>query len=369
MQVIYSLCYGGSERLAFDLATNVDCSRVRSSMCALDFGGPLAEDLRRTAIPFHILGRKPGFDWRLILKLYRLFRRQRVDVVQTHHLNQLIYGGLGARMAGAMLVHVEHEYFSLMSPKARRYLRILAPLCHRVVAVGDEVKLFLIREVGLGSSSVTVIRNGVDITRLSAQKCMPRGTLKLPVGGPLIGHVARLEVEKDQETLFRAFQIVLEEYPEARLVIIGDGSLRSALEVIATSLGIAKRVAFLGLRNDVADLLPYLDVFVLSSINEGLPLALLEAMACARPVVATAVGEVPRLLDNNVTGLLLPPGDPQALAASITAILQRPEWGAAMGRAARRIVEEKFSLASTVEQYQALYDNYGLWAKAGGACA
>lgn len=357
MQLVYSLELGGSERLAYELCLRLDPSRIRSSVCALDFGGPLAEDLRRAAIPFHIMGRRPGFDWPVIPRLYWLFRENRADVVQTHHLVTLIYGAVGARLAGAALVHVEHEYFTLMRPRAKLYLRVLAPLCHHIVVVGDQVREFLIREVGLPPSKVTVIRNGVDAVRYSPQKSVPRDTLGFPPEDRLIGHVARLEAEKDQETLLRAFRMVLTACPDARLVIAGDGSRRGDLERTAVSLGIAGRVHFLGLRADVSDLLPHLDVFALPSLNEGLPLALLEAMACARPVVATAVGEIPRVIREGVTGVTVSPGDAAALASSIRAILERPAWAAAMGRGARRQVEETFSLALTVKQYQDVYDS------------
>jgi sugar transferase (PEP-CTERM/EpsH1 system associated) len=356
MQVIHSLQQGGSERLACDLARRLDPSRFRSSVCALDLGGPLANELKNAAVSCHVVGRRPGFDWPLILRLNRFFRRERVDLVQTHHLTQLIYSGIGARLAGAALVHVEHDYFSLMLPKARGRLRALAPLCHQVVAVGDEIRAFLLREVNLRPSQVIVIRNGVDVTQYSPQRRVPRERLGLPTEGRLIGHVARLEAEKSQETLLRAFRIVLSTYADARLELVGDGSLRGDLEKVARSLGIAKRVDFLGLRKDVADLLPHWEVFVLSSVREGLPLAVLEAMACARPVVATAVGEIPQVLCNGATGLTVPPGDPAALAASISAVLETPEWAAAIGRAARRLIEEKFSLDFTVKRYQALYE-------------
>jgi len=357
MQVVHSLAHGGSESLARDLALRLDRSRFRSSMCAMDIGGPVADDLQRAAIPFYIIGRRPGFDWRLIPKLYRLFHREQVDIVQTHHLTQLIYGGVGARLAGAVLVHVEHEYFTLMSTRAKRRLRVLALLCQRVVAVGDEVGAFLLREVGLNSSRVTVIRNGVDVTRYSPQVREPRETFGLSTEDRLIGHVARLEAEKDQKTLLFAFRSVLDTYPNAKLVIVGDGSLRGDLEKEAKSLGIARRVGFLGLRKDVADLLPHFEVFVLSSVKEGLPLAILEAMACGRPVVATSVGELPQLIRNGVTGLTVRPGDPASLAGAITAILERRDWAENMGRAARQLIEEKFNLTFTVSRYQALYDS------------
>jgi glycosyltransferase involved in cell wall biosynthesis len=357
IQVIPSLYQAGSERLAYELVRKFDPCRFRSSICALDLGGPLAEDLQSASIPFYIMRRRPGKDWRLFPRLYRLFRRERVDLVQTHHLTQLIYGGVAARLAGIELVHVEHEYFSLQKPKAKRYLRALSPFCQRVVAVGDRIRTFLLQEVKLSRSKVVVIPNGVDVSQYVPGGRVSREILGLSTKGRLIGHVARLEPEKDQETLLRAFRIVLDTYADARLEIVGEGSLRPDLEKVARMLDIADRVDFLGLRTDVAHLLPHFEMFVLSSVREGLPLALLEAMACARPVVATAVGELPRVLHNGVTGLTVSAGDPRTLAASISTVLKCPVQAAAMGHAARQFIEERFSIASTLKQYEALYDS------------
>ncbi|MBM2844312.1 MAG: hypothetical protein HW404_2149, partial [Anaerolineales bacterium] len=285
MQVVHSLKQGGSERLAFDLARSFDPSKVRSTLCAIDFGGPLEAPLRNDGIPFHIMGRRPGFDWRLIGRLYRLFRSQRVNLVQTHHLTQLIYGAVGARLAGASLVHVEHEYFSLMRPKEQRRLRRLAPLCHRVVAVGEETARFIVSQIGVPSSKVTVIPNGVDVQRYAPVARLQRQTLGLPADGRLIGHVGRLEPEKDQAALLHAFRAVMDAHRDTRLVIIGDGSLRHSLEDLLRSLGCGDRVTLLGARDDVSDLLPHFDLFILPSLSEGLPLAVIEAMACAIPVI------------------------------------------------------------------------------------
>lgn len=355
MQVVYSLLRGGSERLACDLALRLDTARVRSSVCALTMGGPMAETLAGAGIPFHVLGCASGRQWAVIIKLYRLFRKQHVDVVQTHHIKQLLYSGLGARLAGARLVHVEHDCSSLRAPRVQRRLRVLAPLCHRIVAVGDTIRDFLVSEVGLPASQVSVIPNGVDVARYGPQPTMTREMLGLPARGRLIGHVGRLEAEKNQTGLLCAFAIVAYTCPDARLVIVGDGSQRSELQHAAHALGIAGRVHFLGLRNDVADLLPHLDVFVLSSRSEGLPIALLEALACARPVVATTVGEIPRLIQNEVTGVTVPPADPKALANALAGLLSSPHLAAAMGRAARQVIEERYSLTRVIGQYQELY--------------
>lgn len=356
-QVVYSLLRGGSERLAYELARRLDATTTRSSICALAMGGPMAETLADAGIPFRVLGCAPGRQWFLIPALYRFFREQRVDVVQTHHVKQLVYSGLGARLAGAKLVHVEHDCWSLRAPRAQRCLRALAPLCHRIVVVGDGIRDFLVNNVGLPASQLSVIPNGVDLVRYRPQPTRTREMLGLPTKGRLIGHVGRLEPEKDLDTLLGSFAIVAYAGSDARLVIVGDGSLRSALQRAARALGLSGRVHFLGNRTDVADLLPHLDVFVLSSRNEGLPFSLLEAMACGRPVVATAVGEIPRVIQHEVTGMMVSPGDPKTLANALAGVLNRRPAAASMGCAARHVIEERYSLARVVGQYQELYSS------------
>jgi len=356
MQVVHSLVRGGSERVACDLAMRLDRSRVRSSVCALDVGGPLAAELEAAGIAAHVTGRRPGRDARLIGTLYRLFRREQVDVVQTHHLTQLIYGALGARLAGATLVHVEHETFSLRSARARRRLRALSFFCDRVVAVGEAIRDFLVGEVRIARPRVALIRNGIDLARYRPGRRDFRRRIGLPVTERWIGQIARLEEEKDQATLLRAFASVRARHADTRLVLVGDGSLRASLEELARGLGVEAAVSFLGARSDVADLLPELDVFVLSSIREGLPLALLEAMACGVPVVATAIGNVPRVVRDGVNGDLVPPADERALAAAVGRTLDSPDRASALGAAARAWVAQEYGLDATVRRYQELYD-------------
>jgi len=318
-------------------------------------GGPLAQELTQAGLATRVMGRRAGFDWRLILRFYRLFRRERPDIVQTHHLTQLVYAGPAARLAGARLVHVEHEFFSLMNPADMRLLRILGRFCHRIVAVGTEVKTFLVERVGLDSNQVDVIHNGIDLTRYAVAPRRSRVTLGLAPDATLIGHVARLEADKDQETLLSAFRMVHAVRPECRLVMVGDGTLRDRLSDVAARLGVRPYVDFLGVRRDVSDLLPHITVFALSSVREGLPVALLEAMACGITVVATAVGEVPRVIENGVSGRTVPPRDPQALAEAILAGLD-DSAKQRLGAAARRTIEHEFDLAATIQQYRTLYE-------------
>jgi sugar transferase (PEP-CTERM/EpsH1 system associated) len=363
MQILHTFELGGSERLACELAKRLDPARLRPSLCALDVGGPLALELGSRAIPHWVLGRRPGFDWRLVPRIFRLVRRERPRVVQTHHLTPLIYAAIAARAAGARVVHVEHEQFSIGRPAALGRLRRLTRLCDRVVAAGSGVARFLVERAAVTAARVAVIRNGVDVRVCAPAVRVPRAAFGLAEGEPLIGHVARLEAEKDQATLLRAFQVLARRRPSLRLVVVGKGSLEPELRAQAASLGVAGQVTFLGARSDVPALLPHVDVFALSSVREGLPLTVLEAMACGRPVVATAVGEVPDAIVPGVTGLLVPPGDAGALAAALSEVLDDRARAGAMGRAGRERAESEFNLDHMVEAYERVWRSVRGWGR------
>ncbi len=351
IQVLDSFERGGSETVARDLALRLDRTRLRSSACALGGGGPLEGDFARAGIPTYVIARRPGFDWPLIRRLHGFFRRERADIVQTHHVTQLIYAGAAARLAGAKLIHVEHDYFTLSSLTAQRCLRLLSPLCHKIVAVSDEVGEFL-RGAGLSARCIIVIRNGVDLAVYRPVSRTSHTSME-----PVIGHVARMDPSKDQGTLLHAFSLVVRSYPNARLLVVGDGSMAVELRSLAQALNLGDRVEFLGLRRDVADLLPQFDVFVLSSVAEGLPLVILEAMASGVPVVATDVGSVAHVVRDGITGFVVKPRDAVALADHINIVLREPHLAQKMGREGRRVVEEHFDLASTVCAYERLYES------------
>ena len=353
-QVLYSFLQGGSECLAANLATRFDPELATSSVYALTHDGPLRPQLQASGVACRFFARRPGIDWSLFGRLYRTFAHERVDVVLTHHLGQLVYAAPAGRLAGARIIHVEHDSHSARPPRARRQLRILAAVCHRVVAVGSGVRDFLVEQVGIPSSRVETIPNGVDTRLFRPEARRTKLDLGLPDDGLLVGHVGRLVPAKDHATLLEAFRRVLIAQPSSRLVLVGEGSLRSSLEARAREFGIQARVHWLGGRADVADILPHLDVFVLSSVLEGVPLAVLEAMAAARPVVSTRVGDVDRLIVDGRTGLLVAPGHPGALGEAVTALLGDPGFARRLGQDARVAIEHGFSLDQTVRAYERL---------------
>jgi glycosyltransferase involved in cell wall biosynthesis len=355
MQVTYSLARGGSEQLAVAIARAGVERGFRMSICGLHSGGELEETLRSAGVDGHVIGRSPGMQPRIIGRLASLFRRERVNVVMTHHLGQLLYSAVGARLAGARLLHVEHEFYTLMSMKARRQLRTAGRLAERVVGVSDEVVRFLVDEVGLPATKVGLIRNGVDLSRFAPPAGRAPRPSGVPAGRPVVGTVGRLAPEKDHGTLIAAFGRIVASLPDAVLVIVGDGPARAEIESLVDRGGLRDSVRLLGDRFDVAALLPAIDVFVLSSVNEGLPLALLEALACARPVVVTDVGGVGGVVGKGEGGVLVPQRDPEAIARAVVGLLRDPAAAARMGAEGRRIVEERYDVTATIEAYLNLY--------------
>jgi L-malate glycosyltransferase len=355
MQLVYSLQIGGSEKVAFDISAHLDSAAFRPHMCALDLDGPLGEELVRRNIGHHVLHRK-GIEPDVTRRLYRLLRQQRIDVVHTHHFTQLLFAALPARLAGARIVHTEHEYFSYLESAAPRALiGPLSRLCDHITVVGHEIAAYFSETIGIPRSRIELIPNGVAVERFTGDREAARRSLALPPDAMIVGTIGRLEPEKDHMTLLRAFGQVRAFAPSARLVIVGDGSLASALRIEAERMGLAGATHFLGYQKDVATVLAALDLFVLTSVREGLPISVIEAQAAGRPVVVSHIGSIRDLVRDGEQGLTVAPGDAEGFAAAMRRLIESPALRAEMGGAGRRQVERSFSLFSVVHAYENLY--------------
>jgi glycosyltransferase involved in cell wall biosynthesis len=223
-----------------------------------------------------------------------------------------------------------------------------------LVAVSKHVRTMFVEQWHIPKEKIGVIYNAVAM----------KPYLAIPVGpnrnkndeGPVIINVASLSEQKAQARLLEAAKLVLAEYPKARFMIVGRGRLEQKLKDYARTLGIAEQVIFTGLRHDIPDLLARADIFVLSSLWEGLPLAAVEAMAAARPVILTDVGGNSELVEHGQNGLLAPPGDVEALAGAIRLLLADPEQRLILGQAARAQVRHDFNIEMVVKQYETLYE-------------
>ncbi len=316
--------------------------------------------------PMAGLGReiRPLSDFRAFWGLYRLLRDFKPSIVHTHTAKAGLLGRLAARLAGVPVVvhtyhgHVLRGYFGGVKTSLFRVLEaLLSRLSDSLIAVSEAVKEELV-DLGVATRErIRVVPLGLELEPLT--RPLPRGRIRsetgVPAGAPLIGMVGRLVRIKDVPTFLKAAALVRKALPSCRFALVGDGEERSLLEQEVSRLGLAEAVSFCGWRRDIGAVYGDLDVVVNSSRNEGTPVALIEALAAARPVVATRVGGTPDLLGEGARGLLVPPGEPEALAAAILETLRGPEGARRRALAGRDHVLARHSLSRLIEDVDALY--------------
>jgi len=355
MQITWSFVAGGSEMYAYKVASGLDRRNYQSFMCALDKGGAIEPEIAAAGIPRFIMRRRPGIDLALMWRLYRLFRDTRVDVIQTHHFNQLFYSAPGAALMGARIIHTEHSIEYLRRRKFRLALNLLSRLCHKVVTIGPAGADYLQNKVGIPAHKIEMVRAGVGPWSYIGSRSEARKALGLHQHDRVAVIIARLFPEKNHRLLIEAFRAVVQALPSARLLIVGDGTEREVIDSAVVDMGLREYVQVLGVRRDVAAVLAASDLFVLSSSREALPIAVLEAMAASKPVVATAVGDVPTVVLDHATGRLVPPHDKNALTKAILDVLNDAAAAERMGARGAELVNRSFSLRSMIERHEALF--------------
>jgi glycosyltransferase involved in cell wall biosynthesis len=315
----------------------------------------------------HELGREvsPLNDLRATLAMYRLIRRGRPHIVHTHMAKAGTAGRLAARLASVPIVvhtfhgHTFHSYWGpLKSAVLLQIERGLGAVTDRVIAVGDAQKADIASYGVAPPHKIVTIPLGLEIEpMLTAQQYRGRLRAELGVGDQerLVGIVARLVPIKAHEVFLEAAVRIRTALPEATFLIIGDGERRAELEALARQLGIAGATRFLGWRSDMREVYADLDVVTLCSNNEGSPVALIEALAAARPVVSTRVGGVPNVVHDGESGLLVAPRDPAALAEGVLALLRDPDRARRLGEAGRREVFPRHASGRLVQDVERLY--------------
>lgn len=263
------------------------------------------------------MGKRPGLDPLLTCRLAARFRRLRPAAVHTHHAGPLLYAGPAARLAGiGRRLHTEHDAWHLAAPRRRAVMRA-ALAATRPVLVADAPHVAQAVRDALRVAPPRVVLNGIDTDRFApGERAAARAALGLPVAGKVVGIAARLERVKGVDVAIEALAAL----PEVVLAVAGQGSEAAALRAQAERLGVAARLRFLGLVEDMPGFYAACDAACLPSRNEGLPLAALEAQACSVPLVATRVGGMSAACDP-ATAILVPPEDPAALAAALRACL------------------------------------------------
>jgi glycosyltransferase involved in cell wall biosynthesis len=352
---------GGIEEVVLALARRLDPREFRLALAA---PAPLLEaftpDLKGVAVETLAVEAE---SWRRpdeVAKLSAFIERVRPDIVNAHLFRSTAVAAPLGRWHGARVIETYHGREGW-----RRGLlggnfladRLVSRFVDRVIAVSEAARAFLISGKGYDARKIVVVPNGRDLSvfRPGAGGDAVRKELGIDRATPLVGVVGRLEEQKGHVYMLDAWPSVLAEFPDARLLLVGDGSLRGALERRARDLGVAPSVLFAGFRPDVPRVLDALDVLALPSLYEGMPLTVIEASAMAKPVVATAVDGTPEVIREGRTGRLVPPRVPAALSRALRAVLRDPAAAHEMGRAGRDFVLDRFDLRRQVEATARVY--------------
>lgn len=356
LQVVLSLNAGGTERLVLELVKRLHAD-LPMAVCCLDDAGVWAPELESRGIEVRALGRRAGFRPSLGRAVAAAARAHHAQVIHCHHYSPFVYGCLSRlTWAGSRVVFTEHGRLSDVKPSMKRRLvnQVLSQVPHAVFAVSDDLRRHLVAE-GFSPRQVGVIYNGIDVGAAPAasQRAEVRRRLAADDDVLVLGTVARLDPVKDLGSLLRAVAELGPRLP-VTLAVIGDGPERGALERTASDLGVASRVRFLGHRDDAREWLAGCDVYVNSSISEGVSLTILEAMAAALPVVATRVGGTPEVVTVEC-GRLVPPRDPVTLAGQLSELRNNSTLRERLGAAARQRVDTMFSLDRMVREYRDVY--------------
>jgi sugar transferase (PEP-CTERM/EpsH1 system associated) len=361
--VIHRLDFGGLENGLVNLVNRIPADRYRHAvLCLSGINEEFRRRIRRADVEVLSLDKRPGKDPAVYMRIWRLLRRLRPRILHTRNLGTVDMQWIGLLAGVPHRVHGEHGWEAAdpqgLSPRSLRIRRACRPVVHRYLPMSQDIARWLVSRVGVDPALITQIYNGVDTERFRPSD--PPGSGDGVQGSLVIGTVGRLDPVKNQSMLLQALRRARDVAPELgrrlRLVVVGDGPLRVALEAEARALGVAEQVVLTGARGDTAELLRTFDVFVLPSLNEGISNTILEAMATSLPVVAARVGGNPELVLDDVTGRLYEPGGPAALVQAVMPYLTDPALRRAHGRAARDRVVQNFSLDAMVDGYLHLYD-------------
>ena len=358
VQLVLSLDTGGTERLVVQICQRLQ-SRFRMAVCTLDGPGNGAGELRESGIEVMSLFRRPGFQASLGYRIAQFARRHRAGIIHCHHYSPFVYGRLATWLhPGLRMVFTEHGRLSDGPPSTkRRWVNpVLGRLPGSMFAVSGALRDSMAEE-GFPAKRISVVHNGIDPGPVPTadDRARVRRSLNLADDAFVVGTIARLNPVKDLGTLIEAFARVRWKHPSAALLLVGDGEERQHLEQVARRDGVQDAVRFLGERNDARDLLPAFDVYVNSSSSEGVSLTILEAMAARRAIVATRVGGTPEVIVDRSTGWLVPSRNSSALGEAIGALALDPARRQAFGEAARKAVEQHFTLDRMVENYAQEY--------------
>ncbi len=366
--VIYRLGVGGLENGLINLINRMPAEKYRHMIICLKGSTQFRERLQRKDVQVIDLKKKDGQDWRSFVSLYQILKQNKVDIIHTRNLATIEYqvSALFARIIHR--VHSEHGWDTFdpegNNKKYQILRRLMSPLIQVFIPLSLHLQSYLIEKVGISEQKITRICNGVDIEKFYPAKVkhyVSDCPLSYSTGIITIGTVGRMHGVKDQLTLVHAFRLLLTEHPEltgqVNLMVVGDGPLKKIAIELLEEWQLQNYAWLPGERSDIDEIMRSLDIFVLPSQAEGISNTILEAMASGLPVVATAVGGNPELVEDGKTGLLVPHSDPAAMARALLDLIEDKQKRQQMSENSHQSILDNFSIQAMVNQYTEVYDS------------
>ncbi|HSI23363.1 MAG TPA: TIGR03088 family PEP-CTERM/XrtA system glycosyltransferase [Methylophilaceae bacterium] len=367
VHVIHRFGIGGLENGVVNLINHMPEERYRHAIVCLQGYTDFRKRLQRENVAIHDMAKRDGHDPRVYWRLFRIFRQLRPAIVHTRNLSAMEVQAIAALAGVPGRVHGEHgrDTYDLHGRNRKYNLlrRLVRPYIGHYIAVSKDLQNWLMSAVGVKRGNISQIYNGVDSIRFR-----PAQTPRAQLGPPgffdenniVIGSVGRMAAVKDYPNLVQAFLKLLHQEPalrdRLRLLIVGGGEARDTCLRVMNQHGVGQLAWLPGERSDIPELMAAMDIFVLPSLGEGISNTILEAMATGLPVIATRVGGNPELVQEGVTGRLVPPADPDALVQTLLEYVRDADRRHAHGRAAREIIDRQFSIPAMVQGYLSVYD-------------
>jgi glycosyltransferase involved in cell wall biosynthesis len=362
LQLIETTEPGGAETVVLNLCQGLRRAGHRP-IAGLFREGWLAEQLRKTGTEVIVFENRYGLDPFFLFRLVQTILQRRVEVIHAHEFMMNVYGTMAGRLTGRPVVATLHGKVYFFRKRRRQIAyRWVAKYADHFVAVSEDLKTFVAQTGKIDPSRIRVVYNGIDTAKYDgASQRSAADWAGFEVCTPIIGTVGNLYPGKGYPDLFKAAKKVVHEFPSATFLIIGGDFAKygAAFKAEVATLGLEKNVKFMGFREDVADFLSIIDLFVLPSLSEGLSLAVLQAMSSEKAVVVSKVGGNLEVIADEKMGCLVPPQQSDLLAEAILALLRNPDRGRQIGIAARKRVVECFSADAMLDHYLYLYGGEG----------
>ena len=356
VHIIDELPPDGAERLLVDVLRNRSSVHRYTVVCLIR-GGILSDEIQDLGVPVVIISRRSKYDATLLLRLRKWLIAEKADVVHTHLFTADTWGRLAAWLAGIRCIFSTVHSTNLWKSRLHRLIDwLLSRISTVVIACSQEVGEVLARRDHLPRARLRVVANGIDLRRFDA---VPQVDLRQEFGidtsMPILAVIGRLHPAKGHADLIPVLSRLSAAGRKFVCLFIGEGELTQPLHKLVADSGLERSVIFTGLRHDIPSLLGCIDIVVMPSRWEGLPMALLEAMAMRRPVVASAVGGIPNVIDNAANGLLVTPGDPDDLYQAIERLIDDAGLRDRLGSAARETIVRQYDVCVTAQAYDDLY--------------